>query len=472
MKIPSPPVSSEPLETTQLVPIRIEKTYSVGTLQYSLKGLTILFLWLLWGDFAYSFFESVLGRFLPLYLREVNASNSLIGIMTGSFAGVVNILFLPNISQWSDNYRSPWGRRIPFLYVVTPLVVGLLVAVGFAPEIAEWSYGLIFRHLLPSLSQGTLVLVLLCTFMVFFHFFNMVLVNAYNWLLRDVVPQEVMARFLSWFRIVGSISSALFLWFVFPHILSHRREVCVGVGLFYLVVFMLMCHKVKEGKYPEPERAENQPGILKSFVSYFRECLSIPFYRNFFITYVLALLGNGCASAFTMLFTSETLGLNMENMGTIFACVSITSAIAYFPLGWLCDKVSPLHVSIAAIIGQLLSALCFFFLVTDKTSYYVACLLFTIPGVAWGLGSQAMTMELFPEKKFGQFSSGLNVFGCGAMILGNYMIGQYMDLVHSNYRMTYIWSAAFAAASIFPMILVFRSWKEHGGPHHYVPPLP
>ncbi|XHR29044.1 MAG: MFS transporter [Chthoniobacteraceae bacterium] len=448
------------------------KTYNVGTLKYTLKGLTILFLWLLWGDFAYSFFESVLGRFIPLYLREVHASNSLIGIMTGSFAGVVNILFLPNISQWSDNYRSRWGRRIPFLYIVTPLVVGSLVAVGFAPEIAEWSYTAIFRHLSPSLTVGTLILVLLCAFMVSFHFFNMVLVNAYNWLLRDVVPQEVMARFLSWFRIIGSISSALFLWLVFPYILSHRREVCACVGLFYLVVFLIMCHNVKEGEYPEPEPVDQRPGILKSFVIYFRECLKIPFYRNFFIGYVVALLGTSCAGSFTMLFTSETLGLNMDDMGTIFAWGSVVSAVAYFPLGWICDKVSPLHVSIAAIVGQLIAALSYYFFVTGKTSYFVASIMFTIPGVAWGLGSQAMAMELFPEEKFGQFSSGLNVFGCGALIFGNYLIGQYMDFVHSNYRMVYLWSAVFAVAALFPMILVYRGWKQHGGPHNYVAPLP
>jgi len=448
------------------------KLYTAGTLQYTLRGLTILFLWLLWGDFAYSFFESVLGKFIPLYLREVNASNSLVGIMTGSIAGGVNILFLPNISQWSDNFRSRWGRRIPFLYMVTPLVASSMVAIGFAPEIAEWFYRSILRQLMPSILPGTLVLILLCCFVVVFHFLNMVLINAYNWLLRDIVPQELMARFLSWFRIIGSISSALFLWFVFPYILSHRREVCTGVGIFYLFIFMLMCHNVKEGEYPEPKATENRPGIFNNFILYFSECLCIPFYRNFFITYVFALLGTGCASAFTMLFACETLGLNMDNMGAIFAWVSIISALVYFPLGWVCDKVSPLHVSIAAIGGQVISALFFYFLVTSKTSYYVASLIFIVPVIAWNLGSQAMAMELFPEGKFGQFSSGLNVFGCGAMILGNYMIGQYMDWVHSNYRMVYLWSAVFAAASLFPMILVYRGWKQHGGTDNYVAPQP
>ncbi len=69
--------------------------YKTGSLTYSKKGLLILSLWLLWGDFAFQFFESIFARFMPIFLKELNASNTLIGIMTGSFAGLVNVLFLP-----------------------------------------------------------------------------------------------------------------------------------------------------------------------------------------------------------------------------------------------------------------------------------------------------------------------------------------------------------------------------------------
>jgi maltose/moltooligosaccharide transporter len=92
--------------------------------------------------------------------------------------------------------------------------------------------------------------------------------------------------------------------------------------------------------------------------------------------------------------------------------------------------------------------------------------------VGWALGSLAATMKLFPDEKFGQFSSAINVFGCGALILGNYLIGQFMDLVHSNYRMMFLWSTVLFALAIYPGILVYREWKNHGGPLHYVAPLP
>ena len=96
----------------------------------------------------------------------------------------------------------------------------------------------------------------------------------------------------------------------------------------------------------------------------------------------------------------------------------------------------------------------------------------SLPGMAWGLCLSATSMKLFPAEKFGQFSSGLNVFSCGALIVGNFLVGVLMDLTHSNYRMAFLWTAAISVCAIFPMILVIRGWKQHGGHDNYVAPLP
>lgn len=228
--------------------------YHMGTLAYTRSGLLALSLWLLWGDFALQFFESIFSRFLPIYLKEFHASNTLIGLMTGSFAGLVNVLFLPGISKWSDNARSSLGRRIPFLYVVTPFLVGTLILFGFAPEIVSQLFRAFSAHLPSAVSENEVILGLLSLLMVGFHFFNMVLLNVYNWLIRDVVPLAVVSRFLAWFRIVSTIGSIFFLWFIFPHLLARRREICLAIGLFYLAVFWLMCNRVKGGPIPRDRR--------------------------------------------------------------------------------------------------------------------------------------------------------------------------------------------------------------------------
>lgn len=466
MTSPEPPL----LKSMPVASDNGPKIYKVGTLSYTLRGMMVLFAWLLWGDFAFVFFENIFGRFIPLYLKDLHASNSLIGIMMGSIAGGVNLFLLPSLSQWSDGCRTSLGRRIPFLLVATPFTVGSLILVGFAPEIGGW----FFHHVTPRFATGVsetgVILSLLCVFVAFFHYFNMVLCNAFNWLLRDVVPLEWMARFLSWFRIMSTVSSIAFSWYVFPYVISHRKEVCVYVGLFYLVTFMAMCWNVKEGEYPPVEVRKDKPGMLKSFGLYFRDCYAVPLYRHYFLAIVLASLSS-CAGPFYLLFFRETLALDMSDLGKIFALGSGVTALTYLPMAWLCDKFAPIRVAMAAQFGMFVMAILSFFFIHDKYTLTVFTVVGSAVSVGWGLGNATLTMKLFPSEKFGQFSAGINIFGCGINILGNYLIGLFMDLVHSNYRMAYLWSAM-AGLSLIPLLHVYRGWCRHGGPDHYQAPLP
>ncbi|PAW79105.1 MAG: hypothetical protein B9S32_03880 [Verrucomicrobia bacterium Tous-C9LFEB] len=446
--------------------------YTVGTLKYTKRSMAVLFGWLLWGDFAFNFFESIFGRFMPLYLNDLKASNTLIGITTGSIAGVVNILFLPNISQWSDRLRTRWGRRIPLLTVVAPLTTLSLLGVGFAPEISAWISNHVPASLAPWLSGTTLLLSLICAFTISFHFFNMVLVNAYNWLLRDVVPQVFMARFLSWFRIVGNVAGALFLWYVFPTMLSHRKETFLGVGIFYFAAFMLMCWNVKEGEYIAPEPHAAGSNLFTRFGAYFRDCLALPIYRNFFIGYVLVVVAGGCAGSFITLYGRNTLHLTMGEMGHWGTYTIIVGSLALIPAGWICDRFSSMKVALVSLFFLAVAPLTAFLFVSTKMHWLTYSLISTIPGVFWGLSVAALSMTLFPDRVFGQFSAGMNVFGCGGLIFGNYLAGLFMDLVDSNFRLIFLWSVLFYALALIPLLLVYRDWKKNGGQKNYIAPIP
>ena len=451
--------------------LKVPGIYRAGTLTYSMAGLCALFGWLLWGDFTMGFFESIFSKFLPLYLNSIHASNALIGIMTGSLAGGFNLLFLPNFSQWSDRYRGHRGRRIPFIYFSTAPTVIFLIGIGFAPEIAGWTHSQLIARLAPSVSLVSVILTFLCFSILAFHFFNMVLINSYNWLLRDVVPMEWMSRFIAYFRVVSTLSSVGFLWFVFPHLLTHRKEVFLGIGGFYLVSFMLMSWKVKEGEYPPPTPPAERPGILKSYGLYFRDSLSVAIYRNNLIAYVLVTAVTA-ASPFGMLFMRQTLGFAMLDIGHIFAWGAAVSAVAFVPMGWLCDRISPIRVCVISLFIQLVvSALAYLF-VDTRTSYLVYFIVSAIPGAGWAAGSLITMMKLYPKERFGEFSSALACFGTVSGILSNCVMGFFMDLAHSNYRMSFLWCAACFGLAIYPMMLVYRGWRLHGGPHNYLPPLP
>ncbi len=307
------------------------------------------------------------------------------------------------ISQWCDNLRTPIGRRIPLLYVFAPLTVVTLIGVGFAPEMGQWLHSWAGGLLPSTTTAGTVTLGLLCVLVVSFHFFNMVLVNGYNWLVRDVVPLSVMSRFLAWFSIVGAVSGTLFLWFVFPHLLEHRQVIFLGVGVFYIVAFFLMCMKVKEGEYPPPAQKAEQPGIVRTFVTYFRECLQIRLYRHFFLACLLMIAATTGANNFITLFARESLGLNMGQLGHVFAWTSAISVLFFYPTGWLCDRFSPMHIALISIILIIVSQLMAFLFVGGWLGFFIYSLAYALPAVAWGLCQRASSMKLFPAEKFGQF---------------------------------------------------------------------
>ena len=447
-----------------------QKIYRVGTLEYTLRGVMFLFAWMLWGDFAAAFFGSVFGNFLPLYLNDLQASNTLIGVMMGSIGGAINILLLPGISRKSDECRSRWGRRIPFLAIVTPLKVAALIMIGFAPEVGGWVYKHLVHPIAPGITLQTVLLSWLCIFIVAFHYLGMVFNNAFNWLMHDVVPPEFMARFLAGFRIIATIATVVFMWYVFPSIMTHRKAVCLGLGLFYLVVFLLMCWKVKEGEYPPVVPVEKKPNMFQAFGGYFRSCLSVPIYRNYFIQGMCSGLFGG-AGPFFLLFYSKTLGINLDDLGKIFALTSVLSITILAPMGWLCDKFSPLKVGIVSNAGMNTVTILSFFFIHDKQTLIIMMILGSVISTGWGLSSSTINMKLFPHAKFGQFFAATNIFGCGIGILGNYFVGLFMDTMHSNYRMAYLWQGM-GIVALIPLLLVYRDWKRFGGPDNYVPPMP
>lgn len=344
--------------------------------------------------------------------------------------------------------------------------------IGYGPEISRWLHTTV--PILRVFSLGAMTLVLLGLFTVSWHFFNMVLVNLFNFLVRDVVPQPLIARYVSLGTVINITASMLFTWFVFPHILINRKIVCVVVGLIYLTAFMLMCWQVKEGEYPPPEPRPAGGffgSYLKTFFTYFRECLSVPIYRDFVIVYAL-MVAAGSTTPFSLLFLKETIHLSMTEMGRVFTLGSLLSAIVVYPLGYLCNRIHAIRLMLAALICMAVGTLLSYFFINGLASWILFIIITIAPSTAWGLAFNTFMLKVFPAEKFGQFFSSINVLGFGSIFISNYLVGAFMDLVHSNYRLTFLITFVCYAAMIPMLFMVYRHWRNHGGPDNYVPPLP
>ena len=117
----------------------------------------------------------------------------------------------------------------------------------------------------------------------------------------------------------------------------------MSAGLFYLVVFGLMCRYIKEGQYPPPIKEHGNAAQL--YIAYFRQCFTVPIYRWAFIMRILSGM-SVCAYTFSIFFQTETIGMSMADLGKLGAVTSILSALILLPMGLAMRQVLPFSSSI------------------------------------------------------------------------------------------------------------------------------
>ncbi|RQW79003.1 MAG: MFS transporter, partial [Methylococcus sp.] len=331
-----------------------QKVYQAGTLTYSLYGVFTLFIWLLWGDFCFSLMEVVWNSIIPLKIKELQAPNWAIGVIMVSIPQILNALLNPVISTASDRYRSRWGRRRPFMLVATPFISAILCLIGFSPNIGEWLHEGFLGNL-TGWSIGAVTVAVIAVLIFMFRIAELFVGTVFFYLFNDVVPLHFMARFLALFRVVGTGAGALYSYYIFPHALEHMRLIFIGAGILYFIGFVTMCLMVKEGDYPPPlASARQNKGFFQAIKTYFKECLHQKLLVLLYLHLMLWTMASAC-SVFTV-FMNLSLGLTLQNIGTMTAAVSVATTLLIYPAGILADRFHPMRLMVWVKIVMVLLA--------------------------------------------------------------------------------------------------------------------
>ena len=459
------------------------KVFHAGTLVYTKPALVILFFWLIWGDFCYTVMEAVTGPIMQLKFKTLGASNTEIGLIVSTLPWIVYSILNPIISFKSDRFRSRWGRRIPFIVFSLPFLVFFLVCLGFGDRMGFW----IHAHLaaLKGFSANQVVIVTLGVLLVVFTFFNTFVTSTFWYLFNDVVPEFLLARFMSWFRVVSLASSSFYNFFIFPHSASHATEIFLGAALLYLVGFGLMCLNVREGKYPPPPPyMGGQTGPIAAIRTFGRETHGFPLYRYLWINTFIGAIGTG-ATTFTLYF-QLAIGLTLAQIGLITGTVSIIVAALTVGTGWLADRYHPIRVVLSGMIFTLVFVVpanlsWLFWYPSPQTTFWVAMAIGTClsaPAQALvGMWDPPMLMRLFPRTHYGQFCSINGVWKAVGTILGGVSAGAYLDFIshwvgqQRAYYYLPVYSLCFSLPAFYFFLQVYRDWHKHGGDKAYVAPL-
>jgi MFS family permease len=461
-----------------------EKTYPVGTLSYTKRGLIVLFAWMLWGDFCFTLMEAVVPSILPIKLKALGASNTTMALIMSTLPGILNATICPWVSFWSDRYRSRWGRRIPFILFTLPFLTMFLILLGFSQQIGTWVHTLAFAKS-GMFSATTVTVCIIGVFTVGFNFFNMFVNSVYWYFFNDVVPQQYIGQFLGLFRVVGGLAGSLYSIFIFKYAESHMTLIYVGIALLYFVGFGVMCLRVKEGDYPPPpEYVDGRKGFWAGMKTFCVECFSLRFYWFMFGMTTFSAIGG--SAGFMNIFWFRDVGMTLEQVGWVSGVAGVIGLCLTYPAGFVADKYHPLRVLLTMkLIGVVVYPLYLAFLLFNMPPqtafhYYFAISLVNLPaGILYSASAFPTEMRIFPKERFGQFCSAQAMIRSIGVIFGGIMAGVVFDLIKNYYggsdfayRWIPAWTLSFEVLSFLCLVNVYRGWKRYGGLANYSPPSP
>lgn len=442
------------------------RVWSVGTLSYTIGGLIILFLWLLWGDFAWSMKDRVVPPVVQLLLKKFEVSDFLSGVLMGGLPPFLGLLIGPVIGCWSDRHRGRWGRRIPFLLIPTPFIVLSIIALAYSPKIGHWLYMLSGWQ---GLSENSMIIAVFSAFWICFEVSTIVANSVFGGLVNDVVPRKVIGRFYGLFRAMSLFAGIAFNYTLMGHAGDYYIPIFLGVGALYGFGFTAMCFNVKEGGYPEPEANDKGKHPLLSMKEYFRECFSNPYYLGIFAFCAIQGMSMGCVNLFS-LYAAESFGLSLTAFGYCLAITYICSLVLAYPLGALVDRSHPLPLGIVAMSLYAVAMLWSYFGVSSPRGFEIAFIAHGVISGTYFTITSGMPALLFPKAKFSQYCSASGIIGSlGGMALGP-ILGLLLDWSGHNYRNVFIVGFVLMAVALAISVPVYLKFLALGGKENYVAP--
>ncbi len=434
--------------------------FSVGTLTYDKRGLWLVFFWLMWNDFSITLLEQVTSL-TGILMRDRGASYTLMATF-GTAGGLLGMWINPFFSTWSDRLRTRFGRRRPILLIATPFFAVSLCAIAFMPDLYHFlmRYDLAAAILNRIPVNGEVLFIGLAS--IVSGLFNGVVLAIFSYYYWDVVPEIVLGRFNSLAKIITVLACMVWSFFVVGYAEHHTKTVYIGVSIFCLSVYLLSVWRVKEGEYPPPE-ARKTTNPLEPIFDYFKDCFSKPYYLWIFVGTLFFQLGNQ-GNNFQLFYLRYDLGMDLATTGWIngvgLTATTIFGLLLGYSTGSLIDRLKPIRVIPVTFFIWAFLTFISFFIVRDKTTAAIMAAFININMFPFGVAVGAVTVELFPREKIGQFCSAQAFFyQTIIMVLNPLAISPFFDWLKFN-RGGYLWTAFFYLLAGLVTVKVYYNWKR------------
>jgi Na+/melibiose symporter-like transporter len=444
------------------------------------------------GGLTYSLVYQIDPRVLPIVLRDHGATNEQIAIIIGSLTLLINSIVEPIVGYRSDRARGRWGRRIPFIFWVTPVVSLLIVAVPFAPGFAERALRVGWMARAAAALPWPPVILAFAAFILLYKIFYNVVAAIYLCLIADVVPQSRLGRFHAQFRILGALATFAGNYWLVGLAATHPRAVFAGLALLNLVGFWAVCAWVREHDYPPLTDPPDQGGgggvsrFLRAAGSFLRVAYRHPVYRWTYLTRVM-IFGVNAATAFVIFFGREDLGLTYDRSGKLLAYSSLGWILLAYPVGRLLDRWGSVRALGRALALGTAAYAASFFLIVGARSFLVASLVTNT--IFWFIWSAEIMLaqQIFHRDRMAQLTAANSIAKSVVIAFGlSPLTGWLLDHLRGHvgvisvpvvglvrvgqYRFIFPLLAGMCAVAWLALGRVGFHWRRLGGPAAYRAP--
>lgn len=408
--------------------------WRAGTLVYYRKDLIRLFFWLYIGQFTFWMEHIAIPILFPLLLAKMGFSTTEIASLWSIFPLGALILF-PIIGTLSDRTRTRWGRRRPYDFLTTPI----------------WFMGLVLLPFAQSYWQA-----FLCMILVGFAGAGSNVLNAYY---NDVVPPELMGRFVAGMRLLGSVGGLIVQLFALRLFEYHPVAVFIGLACIGFVGEMVMLIMVKEGDYPPPPP---KTSVLRVFGEFLQEGFANRYIIFLWLTLgVTALGGPVMALYFNLFFTDSVsgLGFSPSQLGYLLAAGTGIGLVLIMPSGWAIDRFGPKKLwGYGGLMVGVIQIL-MFFLARDIVSISILYVLFAAVNTVLTAALLPVMYCFIPKDKFGQLNGSNQIVGRMLQIIGANACSLIIVLAGNEYRAAFLFGGvAYLLTPVFLWLMLKQPW--------------
>jgi Na+/melibiose symporter-like transporter len=340
------------------------------------------------------FFNAVAG----FYLASYGLPNVAIGFLANERSAVGSLL-QPIVGAVSDRLRTPFGRRIPFLVLIIPVILGFLI-LALRPPV--------------ELVVAVFILGPLCMTIV---------ATAYQVLLPDCVEPEQRGITNGINVLLAFVAGMILLLLAFQLWQQQPVVVFMIVAASLTIGFLITVLTVRESPPPavvEPPASFHPLSYLKGILEH-REA------TKYTISYFFYWFGIGGITPFVTRFGHEELNVPQNETFLLLVAVMVATLIGAAPAGWLGDHFGKKRVT---SWGLVIFAL-FIGIGSQLQTREQAIVMLALAGLAQAVPSvlgYPLFTELVPVRRMGELTGLSTMVWSLAQPLGATALGGLADM--------------------------------------------